>query len=304
MKGTKREKYWVKVCKIRFCTKQFFWQMLKPIASPSVSTESYVVKDLGYNLVMNLSSKIKVSVLRGGPSSEYDTSLKTGGYILSTLREMPETYEPMDIFISRDGEWHYEGLVKEPHHLLRHTDVVWNALHGSYGEDGQVQHLLESIKIPFTGSKVFGSALSMNKAMTKNIYNQHNLLTPPHELVRGTVSYADLIHIFQNYLHPVIVKPANGGSSIVIKLAHTFQELEEVVAEAFKHSSQVLVEEFIEGKEGTCGVVENVRGEKLYALLPVEIRKKGNGVFDFDSKYSGKTEEICPGNFKPAEQAL
>ena len=72
--------------------------MLKPIASPSVSTESYVVKDLGYNLVMNLSSKIKVSVLRGGPSSEYDTSLKTGGYILSTLREMPETYEPMDIF--------------------------------------------------------------------------------------------------------------------------------------------------------------------------------------------------------------
>src|SRR3989338_8578504 len=114
---------------------------------------------MGYNLNMSLSSKIKVAVLRGGHSLGYSTSLKTGEHVLSTLREMPETYEPIDIFISIGGEWHCGGLVEEPHRALRHVDVVWNGLHGSYGEDGQVQRLLESMGVPFTGSKNFAYAI-------------------------------------------------------------------------------------------------------------------------------------------------
>lgn len=256
-----------------------------------------------YNLNMSLSSKIKVAVLRGGLSNEYDVSLKTGAHILSTLREMSEIYEPIDIFISREGEWHRGGLTAEPHHLLRHVDVVWNALHGSYGEDGQVQRLLESLQIPYTGSGPVASALAMNKEMAKRLYEKHSLLTPAHELIIESDFNDDrLIAIFRNFLHPVIVKPSASGSSIGMRLVHNFNELKEAVKEAFKHSKKVLVEELIRGKEATCGVVDNFRGEKHYALIPVEIQKLSDKtLFDYNAKYSGKTREICPGRFTPDE---
>lgn len=236
---------------------------------PSGTTESYVEKDFVYNVCMNLSSKIQVAVLRGGPSSEYDVSLKTGGHILSTLREMLDVYEPVDIFISKEGEWHHEGLVLEPHRILQHIDVVWNALHGQYGEDGQVQKLLEGLQIPFTGSSAVASALSMDKDMTKRLYRRYSLLTPAHELItQENFDEDQLINIFRNYLHPVIVKPANGGSSIGIRLARTFKELKEVVKHALKDSKRVIVEELIRGKEATCVVIEKAKGERIYALLP------------------------------------
>lgn len=224
---------------------------------------------------MNLSSKIRVAVIRGGPSNSYHTSLKTGGQILSILREMPEVYEPMDIFISKDGEWHREGLVEDPHHALQHADVVWNALHGQYGEDGQVQRVLESLQIPFTGSNSVASALSMDKDMTKNLYRKYSLLTPEHELITEDNLNDDLlISIFRKYLHPVVVKPANGSESIGVRLAHTFYELAQAIKDTFKYSPRVLVEEFIKGDESTCIVINEAKGERIYALLPVS--KSGN----------------------------
>ena len=189
---------------------------------------------LGYNLDMSFSSKIKVAVLRGGPSDEYDVSLKTGGHVLSILRQMPDKYDPQDILISRDGEWHLSGLVDDPHKVLQHVDVVWNALHGQYGEDGQVQRVLEGLQIPFTGSGAVASALSMNKDMAKGLYKSYGLLTPEHELIDDENLDEDkLIAIFQNYLHPVIVKPASSGSSVGMHLARSFSELKEAVKEAF-----------------------------------------------------------------------
>lgn len=253
---------------------------------------------------MNLSSKMRVAVLRGGPSGEYDVSLKTGANILSILRELSETYDPIDIFISKDGEWHKEGLVHEPYRALEHADVVWNALHGAYGEDGQVQRVLESLRIPFTGSSAVASALSMNKDMAKRIYEKHSLNTPMHDLVGSDDIDGDkLVNIFQTYLPPVIVKPANGGSSIGMRLAQSFAELKDAVEEALKYSDRVMVEEFIKGREATCGVVEHFRDEEHYALVPIEIKiPHGKNFFDYDAKYSGKTEEICPGDFTRAER--
>lgn len=249
--------------------------------------------------------KINVAVLRGGPSPEYDVSLKTGGNILSLLTQFEDKYEPMDIFISRDGEWHVGGLVHEPHEALRRADVVWNGMHGEFGEDGQVQKILDSLQIPYVGSGAASSALAMNKDLAKRVYNLHSLPTPNHEvLIEGEVTDDQLIYIFRTYLHPVIVKPASTGSSIGIRLAHSFQELKDAIKHAFSHSPKVLVEEFIRGKEATCGVVENMRGEKIYALLPVEIRKSEKNFFDYESKYSGETEEVCPGNFSKAENKL
>src|SRR3989344_1616625 len=84
--------------------------------------------------------KIRVGVLRGGPSNEYEVSLKSGA---SVLQNLPEKYHPRDVFISRDGAWHMDGIVHTPERVLRKIDVVFNAMHGEYGEDGQVQKILE-----------------------------------------------------------------------------------------------------------------------------------------------------------------
>ena len=111
--------------------------------------------------------RIRVGVLRGGPSGEYEVSLKTGATVLNNLSQ--DKYNPREIFIDKNGEWHVYGLPVKPHDALTHIDVVFNALHGSYGEDGKVQHLLEMHGIPFTGSGSFSSALGMNKVLMKEV---------------------------------------------------------------------------------------------------------------------------------------
>ena len=94
-------------------------------------------------------SKIKVGVLRGGPSSEYEVSLKSGAEILANLRQ--DKYEPRDVFISKSGVWHDRGIEKSPERVIGTVDVVINGMHGEYGEDGQVQKTLEAHRVPFTG---------------------------------------------------------------------------------------------------------------------------------------------------------
>jgi D-alanine-D-alanine ligase len=211
---------------------------------------------------------MRVAVLRGGPSNKYDSSLETGEYVLSLLRQMPEKFQPVDIFISKEGDWHVSGIKKKPAEALKHVDVVFNALHGAYGEDGQVQKILSALRIPYTGSKAFGSALSASRDMAKEAYVLADLLTPRHTLLYGNVSIDNLIHVFRTYVPPMIVKPAKDNIHSHKSLAHTFEELKEKVAEALNYSDKVLVEEYIKGKEAVCGVIENIRGEKLYSLLP------------------------------------
>src|SRR3989344_6753891 len=106
-----------------------------------------------------------VAVLRGGPSSEYEVSLQTGGAVLEALDR--EKYEPRDVFITRKGEWHSHGVPMLPERALRGADVAFNAMHGEFGEDGGVQRLLEVLKIPYTGSDTVASALAFNKQRTR-----------------------------------------------------------------------------------------------------------------------------------------
>jgi D-alanine-D-alanine ligase len=218
---------------------------------------------------MSLSSKIKVAILRGGHPHSYDDSMKTGKHILSALRQMPETYEPLDIFISKDGEWHRDGLVHEPHHALRHVDVVWNAVHGHQDEGNNVESLLEGMKIPFTGSGNLSRTMSLNRDISKRLFQETSLHTPEHELfIENNFDENKLIDVFRTYMHPVVVKPVKGPASLKSRLVHTFDELKKAVKETFRHSSRVLVEEFIKGEKFSCAVIDNARGEKIYALLP------------------------------------
>jgi len=102
---------------------------------------------------------------------------------------------------------------------------------------------------------------------------------------------------------PAVVKPVSAGSSVGVSLAHSLGELETALEEAFRYSDQAIVEEKISGREATCGVIENFRGLPVYSLLPVEIIKpQDRDFFDYHAKYSGKSQEICPGNFSAGEK--
>lgn len=250
------------------------------------------------------SDKIRVGVLRGGPSAEYNVSLKTGAVVLANL---PEEYESLDVFISKDGIWHIDGLEKNPYKILRTIDVAMNALHGSYGEDGTVQKLLENFHIPYTGSDSISSAIGMNKILSKNVFNQHGLKTPHYIIIEKDdvmkITNEMLGKINENLVFPIIIKPFNLGSSIGVSFASNIGQVKNALEKSFEHSPKLIVEEYIKGKEATCGVIEDFRDKDIYALLPMEIEKiNGRYFYDYNSKYIDlETRNKVPGNFTEEE---
>jgi D-alanine-D-alanine ligase len=241
--------------------------------------------------------KIKVGVLRGGPSSEYDVSLKTGGSVLKNLPE--EKYDIRDIFISKSGEWHSRGIPIAPENVIKQVDVIFNAMHGEYGEDGTVQQLLDAFSIPYTGSTAFSSAIGMNKLLTKQGIESYDIDTPEYTIIEASDDLEkDIFDIFRSFAMPAVVKPVSGGSSVGVTIVKSFDDLREGVYKALGHSPKVLIEEYVGGREVTCGVVEGLRGEELHALMPVEIiMPEKSEFFDYTAKYSGETQEVCPSNF-------
>lgn len=243
--------------------------------------------------------KIRVGVLRGGPSDEYEVSLKSGATVLKNLKE--DKYIVKDIFISKDGKWHHNGMERTPHDLLSNIDVVFNALHGKYGEDGKIQHMFEMHNIPHTGSGSFASILGMNKVLTKEVFERDNIRTPSYVVFESPddVVEESLRTILSKFPPPFIVKPATSGSSVGVNMVKNLSDLDSAIRHAFDFSDMVIVEEFINGTEATVGIIDWYRDEFLYALPPIEIRHKKD-FFDYDAKYSGEksgTEEIVPGNF-------
>lgn len=246
-----------------------------------------------------------VGVLRGGPSREHDVSLKTGHAILSNLSK--DRYTVRDFYIDRQGAWHERGKVITPDKALRSVDMVVIGLHGEYGEDGEVQRLLERYGVPYTGSDPFGSFLAMHKVLAKEKVKEAGLLTPRYVLIEPGADVAKMASdIVRSFPQPVIVKPVRWGSSVGVSIVTGYAPLEKAINEILEDSGGVLVEELIRGKEATAGVVEGLRGEALYALPPIEILPpESASFFSYDVKYSGETREVCPGRFSKEEnQAL
>ena len=188
----------------------------------------------------------------------------------------------------------------DPLRALTGVDVIINGLHGIYGEDGTVQRFLERSGIPFTGSRASGAALSMHKNRAKVVLREQGIAVPrglffalPNDC--NAAAMAD--QAFATFAPPYIIKPAFGGSSVGLTLAKTFMELAHAIADALEAHESVLVEEFIVGQEATVGVVEDFRGQGVYALPPIEIILASNSLFDYDAKYSGATRELCPSTF-------
>jgi len=251
-------------------------------------------------------SRIHVGVFRGGPSLEYEVSLASGASVIEHLSD--EKYDILDILISKEGQWHARGMPVTPDKALQNIDVAFIALHGEYGEDGTIQKILEDYSIPYTGSGVFASSIAMDKGLAKKRLETVDCIKmPPHAVIHYEDVKDSLYNaaqkVFARFGPVYIVKPLHGGSSVGIAVANSVSDLPNALYEVFQTTDSVIVEQFIYGKEGTCGVIENLREEKIYGLPPIEIQVPKNRIlFDYEAKYSGKTEEICPGNFSEKEK--
>lgn len=237
-----------------------------------------------------------MGVLRGGPSGEHDVSLKTGAAV---LRNLPSQFSSRDIFIDRAGAWHVGGVPIQPARAVRQCDAVFNALHGEFGEDGGIQNILDNLGVPYTGARAMPSALGMNKAAARRVFEQVGLRVPcAHVVRRGEDIMTAAQKIIRTFPQPSVVKPPSGGSSLNVHITRTFTELENALAAVLDSSNTALVEEYISGREATCGVLEGFRGEALYALPPIEIiPETGKTFFDYEAKYGGGTRELCPAHF-------
>lgn len=228
--------------------------------------------------------------------------MHTGASVLGALQNTE--FQPVDVVITKSGEWLKDGKVWDPLKLLTGIDVVFIALHGAYGEDGQLQRYLEAHNIPFTGSGSFASATAMNKALAKDRLSQSGIKMSPH-----MYALRDNISSYQQYSEavmdvfpgPYVVKPVNGGSSVGTAIARNALEMEQALEQLFLVFDKVLVEKLIRGKEATVGVVNNFRERSHYTLPAIEIVPHSD-FFDYEAKYEGKSDEICPGRFSPSER--
>jgi D-alanine-D-alanine ligase len=242
-----------------------------------------------------------VGVLRGGPSREHEVSLKSGTSIIKHLPE--DMFVVRDIYIDKAGVWHDRGKATSIERILRQLDLVFIGLHGEYGEDGQVQKILEKFGIPYTGSDSLASHFAMHKVLSKIKAQEEGVLTPDFLYIeRAEDAEAVVTESIRTFHQPVVVKPVKWGSSVGVSISSGYGSVLGVVQKLFAEGSQgVLIEEYIKGREATAGVVEGLRGDNLYALPTVEIIPPGNTFFSYETKYSGDTQEVCPGNFSRVE---
>lgn len=240
-----------------------------------------------------MAKKLKIGVLMGGPSAEHEVSLATGRNVLDNIDRTK--YEPVAIRMSKDKKWFVGGRRTTEVKALADCDVVFNALHGTFGEDGRVQALLEYFGKRYTGSGITASALAMDKLRSREIFKLSGLQVPKTLKIRKGENYQALLNVFVNKIagFPVVVKPCSNGSSVGVNIVRDNSGLAKAIATAFRTERKVLVEEFIDGMEVTCGVL----GGKDVIALPVTeiIPKKGHKFFDYSAKYkTGHSDEITP----------
>lgn len=259
---------------------------------------------------------MKVVVLAGGTSTERDVSLSTGSMIYKALKKNGHQAILLDVYLGyegdvedifeRDTDWASRvGAVSEQNpdleavkalrpdgaknffgpnvlSLCQSADAVFMALHGANGEDGKIQACFELMGIPYTGTDFVSSAMAMDKGITKDIFKAHNIPTPAGIRLQEGETEAEKVP------YPCIVKACCGGSSVGVCVAHNDEEYEMAKKEAFRYDKEAVVEQYIEGREFSVGVMDGK------ALPIIEIAPK-QGFYDYKNKYqAGSTVETCP----------
>jgi len=217
----------------------------------------------------------KIAVLMGGPGSEREVSLATGRGVAKALRSLGAEVIEIDVR-------------NEDFQLPNDVDLAFITIHGTFGEDGQIQKILERRGIAYTGEGVTTSEIAFDKTRTKERFLEHGVTTPPWEVIhageRPTIPL------------PIVVKPPRQGSTVGVVIVKKENELESAINEASKYDRELLIEKFVSGRELTIGVL----GDQALPIL--EIIPKG-GFYDFNNKYpflnpqaGGGAEHVCPAN--------
>ncbi len=221
----------------------------------------------------------KIVIIEGGSSSEREVSLNSSNEIFKALNTNYYECQKIDLI-------NYENI-EEFLQKIREEDpfIIFNALHGGDGENGNIQALFEMAQLPFTGSGSLASKIAMDKYLSKLVAKDLNIPIPQGILIDKNSSLINLTIDFQT---PYIVKPNSGGSSVGISKVENKEDLEEAVKFAFNFDDKVIIEEFIPGKEITVTIL----GNQTYPAI--EIRPR-TGWYDYKNKYTkGNTEYICP----------
>ena len=225
-------------------------------------------------------SKRKIAVLMGGPGSERDVSLATGKGVSKALRTLGADVTEVDV---RD----------ENFALPEGVELAFIALHGTFGEDGQVQKILEGRGVPYTGEGVVESELAFDKIRSKEKFRQHGVTTPEWEVIK--------VGQRPGFQIPLVLKAPRQGSTVGVYIIKSEREIDSAMADGAKYDSELLVEKFVPGRELTIGVI----GDQALPIL--EIIPKG-GVYDFTNKYpflnpqaGGSAEHVCPAPIDPAK---
>ena len=245
-----------------------------------------------------------VGVLRGGTSNEYPLSLKTGAAMLSALPE--EKYDVRDIFIDRTGMWHSRGRPTSPARALTQIDVALNALHGGVGEDGTVQRLLERAGIPYAGSSPSAANLAHHKARTREMLSTAGIVIPQgisFNLDSGLTTSQMARQVFERFGPPYVVKPATEGASNGILISATIVDLPDALGDILDAYHAVVVEEFIRGHDATVSILQDFRGEELYAFPPAHLIVPDNSrIIRPEHHTDGNLIVSVPSNFSHEEK--
>lgn len=239
---------------------------------------------MGYDVKQKIALDTKIAVLMGGPSSEAEVSRRSGKNVFKALQNLG--YKNAEL-IEVD-----ENIAKTL--LDKGIEIVYNAMHGKFGEDGCIQGMLEIMGIPYTGCGVMASSVCMNKEYTKNILKEAGIPLIKSVLVRKGEDYKEKI---KDLKYPFMLKPVSEGSSIGMYKVNNPEEMEECFEKSAQCGQDVMVEEYVTGKSLTVGVLED--GGKMFATEILEFRTKTEW-YDYEAKYTaGMTEFILPAELSP-----
>lgn len=221
----------------------------------------------------------KIAVFAGGPSSERKISLRSGKAVCEALRRAGEDTDFVDVGYD----------IGEKLKSIK-ADIVFIALHGKFGEDGSVQAILEEAELPYTGSGVCASKLALDKVASRELFLAGGLKTPTYKTISSSEN-AD--EVLKHFRFPLVVKPQHSGSSIGLSVVKKLQHAKTAIDHAFNHSENVIIEEYIKGRELTVGILDGK------ALPVVEIVPEASGIYDFDAKYLDEgTKYIVPADLR------
>lgn len=246
-------------------------------------------------------NSLRIAILMGGPSREHDVSLLSAEAIKKELQARKHTVH--EVFISLTRQWSIDNA--KPTDSItaikslkkRGVELVFLALHGSFGEDGSIQALLQKMDMNFTGSDAQASLLAMDKITSAELFRANGLKVPDgftftrYELMKDPKLGSSL----DSLGYPLIVKPASQGSSLGVSLVEQKQDLFPAVEFALEHDNKIIVQRQIAGREVSCGVIEHPNTGKLQALTPTELIPVDADFFDYHAKYTvGAANEITP----------